>query len=338
MCSRSACGLSMTVSIPGRESSLMKRVAWFALVAALGAAWYAALPPEARPLPAAPQGISAPVRGAIHVHSERSDGTGTVDEIAAAAARAGLAFIVMTDHGDATREPDPPQYRSGVLVIDSVETSTEGGHVVAQGLPKSPYPLAGEARDVVEDVARLGGFSIAAHPGSEKPELRWIEWVSPFDGLEWLNGDSEWRDESAWSLARALFTYPARKAETLVTLLDRPDAVVGRWDVLTRRRRVVAVAGADAHARVGLRSLGEPYENSGYLPLPAYEQVFRTFSIALPQLTLTGGAAADGTAIVDAIRQGHVYSMVDGLAGPAAMSFTAASGSNKASAGDVIAV
>ena len=35
------------------------------------------------------------------------------------AARAGLKFIVFTDHGDATRTPDPPAYRSGVLCIDA---------------------------------------------------------------------------------------------------------------------------------------------------------------------------------------------------------------------------
>ena len=56
------------------------------------------------------------VFGAYHVHSARSDGSGTPDEIAAAAARAGLRFVILTDHGDATRAPDPPAYRHGVLV------------------------------------------------------------------------------------------------------------------------------------------------------------------------------------------------------------------------------
>jgi hypothetical protein len=69
--------------------------------------------------------------GAFHVHTNRSDGSGTPDEVAAAAARAGLNFIVLTDHGDGTREPEPPQYRSGVLVIDGVELSTQTGHYIA---------------------------------------------------------------------------------------------------------------------------------------------------------------------------------------------------------------
>jgi hypothetical protein len=96
-------------------------------------------------------------RGAYHIHSDRSDGSGSVDEIAQAAQRAGLQFIIVTDHGDGTRVPDAPQYRHGVLVIDAVELNTAGGHMVALGLAATPYPFAGTAADVLEDVRRLGG-------------------------------------------------------------------------------------------------------------------------------------------------------------------------------------
>ena len=85
------------------------------------------------------------VRGAFHIHSDRSDGSGSVDAIAAAAARAGLQFIILTDHGDGTRAPDAPAYRSGVLTIDGVELNTTSGHYAAIGLPASPYPIAGHA-------------------------------------------------------------------------------------------------------------------------------------------------------------------------------------------------
>ncbi len=115
--------------------------------------------------------LAAPavVRGAFHIHTERSDGTGTIEEVAAAAARAGLQFIILTDHGDGMRPPLAPAMHGGVLVLDGVEISTSGGHYVALGLPgASPYRLAGEPRDVVEDVRRMGGFGVAAHPDSPK--------------------------------------------------------------------------------------------------------------------------------------------------------------------------
>ena len=315
---------------------MLKRLVLVVLLTALGGAWYLSLPPRARVLPTASSELATPVRGAIHVHSRRSDGTAEVGAIAAAAARAGLDFVILTDHGDATREPDAPQYREDVLCIDAVEISTEHGHVVALGLPPAPYPLAGEARDVIEDIARLGGFAVAAHPGSEKPELQWSDWDVPLGGLEWLNADSEWRDESGWSRARALLTYPIRKTETLVSLLDRPGATMRQWDELTMRRRVVAIAGADAHARIGPRSIGEPYDNGRSLHLPSYERMFRVFSNALLYTTFSGDAAADAQAVLAAIRGGHVYSTIDGLGGPAAMSFTATSGTVMSAAGDVL--
>jgi len=133
------------------------------------------------------------IPGVLHVHSNRSDGRGTPEQIAHDAAKAGLKFVVITDHGDATRLPDPPIYREGVLCLEGTEISTSGGHYIAIDMPAAPYPLAGEARDVVEDVKRLGGFGIAAHPDSPKLELRWREWNAPFDALEIVNLDTTWR-------------------------------------------------------------------------------------------------------------------------------------------------
>src|SRR5450759_1845007 len=117
-----------------------------ALVAAV-AVWGAiSIPPRHLALTPRSDGT---IPGIIHVHTYRSDGLSGPDEIAAAAARAGLAFVVFTDHGDGTRVPDPPTYRSGVLCLDGVEISTTGGHYVALDMSASPYPLGGEARDVM---------------------------------------------------------------------------------------------------------------------------------------------------------------------------------------------
>lgn len=305
------------------------------ILTACAAAMYAAAPPRPRVLPSRPAGLLEPVRGVFHVHTERSDGSGTVEQVARAASRAGLRFVILTDHGDATRTPYPPAYHDGVLIIDAVEISTGGGHVIALGLPQSPYPLGGEARDVVEDIQRMGGIAIAAHPASQKAELRWTDWSVPIQGLEYINGDSEWRDEPAWRLGRALLAYPVRPVETLGLLFDRSEETMRRWDALSKGRRIVAVAGADAHGRIGLRAQ-EPYNGRFALPVPGYESVFRSMSIALPRIRLSSDALVDARVVVDEIAAGRVFSSVDALGGRPAFAFTATSGLLRATGGEVL--
>jgi hypothetical protein len=158
----------------------------------------------------------------------------------------------------------------------------------------------------------------------------------PVGGVEWLNADSEWRDESRWTLTKALLTYPARRTETLTTLLDRPDSVIEHWDTLSRDRPVVAIAGTDAHSRLGFRSVGEPYGAGASLHVPSYERLFTVFANVLPGISLTGVAAADADLVTAAIRRGRVYTAIDGLHGTGTLSFTATDGSTRAEPGDVV--
>ena len=294
------------------------------------------LPPRsaALRLPQPGAGDPAVVRGVLHVHSRASDGTGTVEQIAAAAAAAGLRFVILTDHGDGVRRPAPPRYVGGVLCIEAVEISTTDGHYAAIGMAAPPYPLAGEARDVVEDVARLGGFGIAAHPDSAKRELRWDAWDTGFDAVEWFNADSEWRDEPKWRLLPTLLQYAVRPAETVASLFDRPADLLRRWDTLTARRRVVGLAAADAHARMGFAGKTDPYDEWVYLRLPSYEAIFRAFSLRIElDHDLSGNAEVDADAVVSAIRAGRVYAAFDSIAGPAWLRFVAESGGRVARQG-----
>ena len=303
-------------------------------IAALAIIVLAALPPAARPTAPNPAITAITARGAYHVHTVRSDGSGTPEEIAADAAAAGLQFVILTDHGDGTRAPDPPRYVGGVLLIDGVELSTTGGHYAVIGMPAAPYPFAGAPRDVVEDVHRLGGFGIAAHPVSVRPQLSWTDWSLDIDGVEWLNSDSEWRDESWSSIARSFLTYAIRAPESLAALLDRPSPVLAKWDAAAKRRRVVGLAGADAHARLGLRQRTDPDKSSVHVPLPSYRALFATFSNHVElERKLSGDAAADASAIVAAIREGRLFTVIDALASPGAFEFDGSSGDNQARMG-----
>src|ERR1700737_3808531 len=97
-----------------RKSSIFNlQSAMLALSAAGVCVFLLALPP--RPATIAPSSAWAElaartVPGAYHIHTTRSDGHGDRTMVASAAARAGLSFVILTDHGDGTRPPDPPVY------------------------------------------------------------------------------------------------------------------------------------------------------------------------------------------------------------------------------------
>ena len=310
--------------------------------AALAAVLFlSSLPPRARatrPAPATDVARLTVVKGAFHVHTTRSDGTGSVDDVAAAAARAGLTFVILTDHGTGTRAPLPPSYKAGVLVIDGVEISSDGGHYATFGLPQTPFPLGGAPHDVVEDVARFGGFGVAAHPDSPKPELAWTAWDAPIDGIEWLNLDTEWRDEPTWKLAWRALQYPWRPPETLAALFAHARGTFDRWDGVARLRRTVGLVAVDAHARIGARE-GEPVTGLFVARAPSYETLFRTLTLRV-ELThpLSANPAQAAQAVEQAIRDGRVYSAIDALAGPADLTFAASSGARTARMGEFLPV
>lgn len=298
------------------------------------------LPPAPLATPPADVGLaSRTLSGAYHVHSLRSDGSGDRAAIAAAAARAGLGFVIITDHGDGTRAPDAAAYIAGVLCIDAVEVSTNGGHYVALGIGAAPYPLGGEAAAVIEDVARLGGFGFAAHPDSGRPELAWTDWTLPFDGVEWLNADSEWRNETPRRLARVLFDYLIRPGPALASILDRPASTLAQWDALAMKRRVLSIAGHDAHGGIGRSAEYRGTRQSSWAPgVPSYEASFRSFSTRVVlDNPPSGHAASDAGLLLAAIRSGRMFTAVDAFAGPAVLDFHARRGQSLVSMGDTVA-
>ena len=278
---------------------------------------------------------AASARGVVHVHTTRSDGSGTVDEVAAAAARAGLRFVVVTDHGDGTRPPLAPAYRSGVLVIDGVEISTTHGHYLALGLGQAPYRLAGDAADVVEDVRRLGGFGVVAHPDSPKPALSWRDWQAPVDGLEWFNLDSEWRDDSSVGLARALVYYPIRPVASLALLAGDGSSLLPRWAAMAAQRRVIGLASVDAHARLGREGGFDRAWVS--VRAPGYETLFATAQVSVElDAALSGDAARDAAAVVRALRGGRTFSTIAARAAAGRVAIVAERGGVRARMGEFL--
>jgi hypothetical protein len=273
-----------------------------------------------RPRPVAGEAIvdgCVRIAGVVHVHSTLSDGGGEPAEIVAAAQAVGLGFVAITDHNNLDGKA-VEGYKDGLLVLVGSEISTTAGHLLALGIPDPAYRFSGDAQDGLDDVRDLGGASFAAHPTSQREDLRWTGWGLPGDfGVEVWNGDSEWRRASWARLARLGGLYLLNSKYALLSGLTSPQEALRRWDDLLARRDAPGIVGADAHSRV-------PITRTRALRFPSYASLFALAQnhVLLPE-PLRGDATRDGAAVVAALRQGRSYVGLDALASARAFSFVA---------------
>jgi hypothetical protein len=253
----------------------------------------------------APRTAPAPgeVRGAWHVHTTRSDGRGTIDEVVRAASAAGLQFVVVADHNVLT--PSEAGYRDGVLVIEASEISSVYGHVVAVGLPAAPGKP--EKADPLGRTTAAGGAAVLAHPlHPKRPFTGWGR--GAWRGFEVVSNDSFWyqamQDRALGRILAAALAFPFDPAQTVLWISHFPADELSRFDVETASARAAGrgapalLCSADAH---------------GY---PSYRAAFEAFSMHLPG-TLTGDAMADTRSVLGALLGGRATCVYDGVA-PAA--------------------
>ena len=115
----------------------------------------------------------------LHVHTEYSDGHGTVEKILETAAQKGIDGLAITDHDTLKGYYRAKACGSGLLVLPGFEVETDAGHVLVLGLERlppyrlPPYRLRYE--DLVEWARSLGGLSVLAHPAADRLHLnRWM--------------------------------------------------------------------------------------------------------------------------------------------------------------------
>jgi PHP domain len=247
---------------------------------------------------------AAAVRGAFHVHTTRSDGLGTLDEVVRAAKEAGLQFVVVTDHNVLT--PEEQGYRDGVLVVEATEASTAFGHVVALRVPRA---LTREERegDPLGAIRALGGEAVLAHPfHPRRPFTGWGR--GPWRGFEVVSNDTSWgravADRSVGKVVTAALTLPFDRARAVVELGEDPSDELARFD------EEVAAARAAGERRDPARVLLCSADAHGY---PSYRAAFEAFSTYLP-ITLTGDGARDAAAVTAALLDGSAVCVFDAIA------------------------
>lgn len=193
--------------------------------------------------------------GAIHIHSVYSDGTGDVDSISKAAKKAGLDWIIITDHNSFEIEEG---IYNGVYVIKGEEISPKDeNHYLALGINKYIQPNE-NAKHNVEAVKLNGGFGFAAHPNegvnsqgsprlNKHQPIKWTNKNIIPDGVEIWNWFSEWTDNLN---DRNIFTLACAFLCKNKLVKSANSNVLFWWDNLNNvsEKIVPAIGGIDAHA------------------------------------------------------------------------------------------
>ncbi len=271
--------------------------------------------------------------GAMHVHSTYSDGAGTVEEIAAAANRAGLDFLVLCDHSTLQAHTDGKDgWRGKTLVLIGTEITTDAGHLLALGVPDSFVPAPHEAEAAQIAIQQTGGLGFVALPCDLKDHWRNFSRMQDGIGLEVFNLSAIARTKiNLPGLVEVWRRYKSRSPQRAFHLVAaRPAPELRLWDKLTAApepglpaRRVVGIASLDAHAVM-------KFARRSY-PFPTYEETFRTLRThLLTTEPLSHGESArkeagekDSALVYSALAQGHCYMAYDNYADPTGFTFEA---------------
>ncbi|MDD3270843.1 MAG: CehA/McbA family metallohydrolase [Syntrophomonadaceae bacterium] len=249
-------------------------------------------------------------KGHVHIHSRYSDGGGKVKQIAAWAAKAGLDFIVLTDHCnlDGLYEGEEG-YQSGVLVMIGMEVNDECNHYLALGVKEVVANNDLNPQAVIDEVNSQKGIGIIAHPfekGSPYYQkgrtYEWKDWsVSGFQGIEIWNYLSQFRD-ACTSILKSIYLL-----FNPVAGLSRPcSRALNTLDQLQARgQKVFAYGGSDAH---GIRI------KVGRIPVRVspYYLCFKLINMhILCKRKLSGNLQLDKEQIYEALSEGRSWIACD---------------------------
>jgi len=189
--------------------------------------------------------------GCIHIHTNYSDGTKSIEEVADIASSVNLDYILIADHMTLeSRDQDKEGFYKKTLVLIGYEHNDpadcnhylifKSNNVLPANMPPKEY---------VFEAARQGAVGIIAHPDEIRPmtgkyrSYPWTDWeVDGFSGIEIWNQMSEWMENlSSYNQLKMLFS--PRKFMKAPT-----DRILKKWDELNCEKKIVGLAGIDVHA------------------------------------------------------------------------------------------
>jgi len=258
-------------------------------------------------------GDPAEFKGVIHVHSFLGGhSTGTFADIISAAQANELDFVVMTEHPSSnfnTAEMTLKGEHGGVLFVNGNEVSTAAGDRLL--LVPGDAQAADDSKRSTQDVfsRRSNGLNVVAYPQEFK------SWeASGYKGIEVYNVYTNARQINPIVMFfDALWSYRSYPDLLFATFYERPAASLKLWDEQIKQRgeRIVATAGNDAHANIGMSLNDSSGKTLLGFKLDPYERSFRLVRMhVLVSLPLSGDldfSSLQERDLLSAISAGHCF-------------------------------
>ncbi len=247
-------------------------------------------------------------QGVGHVHSFLGGhSTGTFQNIIAAAKSNRLSFVVMTEHPSSdfnTAELTLKGEHAGVIFVNGNEVRTASGDRLL--LFPGDSQASGDSQLSAQDVLsrRTSGLAFVAYPEEFK------SWnATGYKGIEVYNVYTNARKINPLLMFfHSLWSYSSYPDLLFATFYERPSENLRRWDeaILRTNEKLVAIAGNDAHANIGISLSDSSGKTLLGLQLDPYERSFRLVRLhvlinSLPDQRLTEEA------LLAAITAGHCF-------------------------------
>lgn len=280
--------------------------------------------------------------GNMHMHTPYSDGEATHREIADAALKTNLDFIIVTDHNiwvDGVQGYYGDDQRGYVLLLTGEEIHDrtrlpQVNHCLVYGTYRALSDYAHNPQALINAVKAQGGLSFLAHPFDtqipwqhDSSAIAWVDWdVTGYTGLE------------IWNYMSCFKAYLLSPAKTLRHVYQPQKAIVGpnpetlaKWDaLLATGQRVVGIGNSDAH---GTRFRIGPLQRVIF----PYEFLFQCVNThILPSTPFTGVIGDDEALIYQTLRAGRAFISYQILGSARGFRFTAQGATSHAQMGENI--
>jgi len=247
----------------------------------------------------------------LHMHTRYSDGSGIHKDIAAAALKADVDAVIVTDHNVLVHgfEGYYKEKNKKILMLIGEEVHDQArdpqkNHLLVFGANRELAAFVENPQNLINQVREAGGLSFLAHPDDPEAaafkeiDISWVDWsVQNYTGIELWNALSELKTVVPTKLHGAFYGFfPAFVAHQPL------PKTLAKWDeLLSYGQPVVAIGGSDAHALK--MSLGPIHR-----VIFPYEFHFRAVNThALLSEPLSGEVNKDKSLIYKALSAGHCF-------------------------------